>query len=118
MPLHVFQTFTYRLNPQLSAEAEIGARIMVPLGRKLVTGYIVGLSDEPPATLVETEIKEAQSLVDLVPVCSPEVLELARWVADYYASRRSYQSRIAAGHDARRAGEALSSNQNCNVSFA
>src|SRR5687767_416953 len=86
MPLHVFQTFTYRLNPELSAEAEVGARIVVPLGRKLVTGYVVALSNELPATLVETEIKEAQSIVDSVPVCSPEVLELVRWVADYYAS--------------------------------
>jgi primosomal protein N' (replication factor Y) len=86
MPLHVFQTFTYRLNPELSAQAEVGARIVVPLGRKLVTGYIVALSDAPPATLLDTEIKEAQSIVDSVPVCSPPVLELARWVADYYAS--------------------------------
>jgi primosomal protein N' (replication factor Y) len=85
MPLHVFQTFTYRLNPQLTAQAEVGARIVVPLGRKLVTGYIVGLTEELPANLAEIDIKDAQSLVDLEPVCSPEILQLARWVADYYA---------------------------------
>src|SRR5687768_7828241 len=86
MPLHVFQTFTYRLNPALSAQAHVGARIVVPLGRKLVTGYIVGLLDELSPNLAEIDIKEAQSLVDLEPVCSPEILQLARWVADYYAS--------------------------------
>ena len=85
MPLHVFQTFTYRLNPELSAQAEIGARIVVPLGRKSVTGYIVGLNDDLSANLADVDIKDAQSLVDLEPVCSPEILELARWVADYYA---------------------------------
>jgi primosomal protein N' (replication factor Y) (superfamily II helicase) len=85
MPLHVFQTFTYRLNPALSAQAEVGARIVVPLGRKLVTGYIVGLIDELSANLAEIDIKDAQSLMDLEPVCSPEILQLARWVAEYYA---------------------------------
>jgi primosomal protein N' (replication factor Y) len=85
MPLHVFQTFTYRLNPALGAQAEVGARIVVPLGRKLVTGYIVSLQDEAPPTLNEIDIKDAQSLVDVEPVCSPEILQLARWVAEYYA---------------------------------
>jgi primosomal protein N' (replication factor Y) len=85
MPLHVFQTFTYRLNAELSGQAKVGARIVVPLGRKLVTGYIVGLTDELPANLAQIDIKDAQSLVDLEPVCSPEILQLARWVADYYA---------------------------------
>ena len=85
MPLHVFQTFTYRLNPELSAQAKVGARIVVPLGRKLVTGYIVSLTDELSANLAEIDIKDAQGLVDLEPVCSPEILQLARWVADYYA---------------------------------
>lgn len=85
VPLHVFQTFTYRLNGEARAQATPGARIMVPLGRKLVTGYIVALLDELPANLAEIDIKDAQDLVDLEPVCSPEILQLARWVADYYA---------------------------------
>jgi len=85
VPLHVFQTFTYRLNPEQSAGAEVGARIVVPLGRNLVTAYIVSLFDEPPANLVDVEIKDAHELLDQTPVCGPEILKLARWVADYYA---------------------------------
>ena len=85
LPLHVFQTFTYRLNPALSEQAVVGARIVVPLGRKLVTGYIVALTDQLSPNLGEIDIKDAQSLVDLEPVCSPEILQLARWVSDYYA---------------------------------
>ena len=84
VPLHVFQTFTYRLTPEQSAQAEVGSRAVVPLGRNLVTAYIVGLLAEPPENLTETEIKDAHTLVDVAPVCSPEILELARWVADYY----------------------------------
>ena len=87
VPVHVSQTFTYRLTPEQSINAKPGARIIVSLGRKLVTGYIVALYDRLPAdlNLSETEIKDAETLVDEVPVCTPEILQLARWVADYYA---------------------------------
>jgi primosomal protein N' (replication factor Y) len=88
VPVHVAQTFTYRLTPELSTHAKLGARIKVPFGRKLVTGYIVALHDQlpPEIGLAEEDIKDAASLVDLEPVCTPEILQLARWVADYYAS--------------------------------
>jgi primosomal protein N' (replication factor Y) len=85
VPLHVFQTFTYRLTPEQTGQAEVGARLVVPLGRSVVTGYILGLQDEPAEDLVESDIKEAKELLDETPVCGPEILQLARWVADYYA---------------------------------
>ena len=85
VPLHVFQTFTYRLTPEQIADAEIGARLVVPLGRNVVTAYIVNLLDQLPEDLADIDIKDAQTLVDSAPVCSPEILQLARWVADYYA---------------------------------
>ena len=85
VPLHVFQTFTYRLSAEQSMTAKPGARLVVPLGRSVTTAYIVGVHEELPQSLSETDIKDAQALVDIDPVCSPEILELARWVADYYA---------------------------------
>ena len=85
VPLHVFQTFTYRLTPEQTGQAEVGARLVVPLGRSVVTGYILGLLDEPTANLDDSDIKDAKELLDETPVCGPEILQLARWVADYYA---------------------------------
>jgi primosomal protein N' (replication factor Y) len=88
VPLHVSQTFTYRLRPALRSEAAIGSRIQVPLGQNLVTGYIVGLYEElkADAGFEESSLKEAENIVDTDPVCTPEVLEITRWVSDYYAS--------------------------------
>jgi primosomal protein N' (replication factor Y) len=87
VPLHVFQTFTYRLSPEQAAQAQLGARLVIPFGRSLVTGYIVGLSDRLPegSALDEIDIRDAQTLIDPEPVCGPEILQLARWVSDYYA---------------------------------
>ena len=88
VPLHVFQTFLYQLPEEIAQAAEVGSRIMVPLGRSLVTAYIVALHHQIPeeAGVAENDIKSANSLIDAVPVCSPEILQITRWVADYYAS--------------------------------
>lgn len=88
LPLHVFQTFTYRLPPALKSIAEPGMRVRVPLGRKLVTGFIVQLRDSLPAEtkLTSTEIREIQELPDAVPVVTAELLELTQWVSEYYGA--------------------------------
>lgn len=87
VPVHISKTFIYRL-PGHIPEPELGARILVPLGRTMVTGYIVGLHVKLPteAGLLESDIKLAGAVVDSVAVCTPEILEITRWVADYYAS--------------------------------
>ena len=88
VPLRVAQTFTYRLPSALGAEARVGARLLVPLGRKLVTGYIVALHTQldPALELNDSEIKEAEELLDAEPLLTTEVLELTRWLSDYYAA--------------------------------
>src|SRR2546423_6559650 len=88
VPLRVAQTFTYRLPSALRADARVGARVLVPLGRKLITAYVVALHDalDPALALDESEIKEAEELLDAEPLLTPEVLELTRWLADYYAA--------------------------------
>ena len=45
VPLHVHQTFTYRLPESIAASAKPGARVLVPFGRQLLTGYIVDLHE-------------------------------------------------------------------------
>ncbi|MCA1815696.1 MAG: primosomal protein N' [Acidobacteria bacterium] len=88
VPLRVRQTFTYRLPAALREEARVGARVLVPLGRQLVTAYVVALHDalDPSIEVEESEIKEAEELLDAEPLITPEVLEITRWIADYYAA--------------------------------
>ena len=83
---HVTQTFTYRLPAMMRELARPGARVLVPVGRKLVAGFIVGLQGDLNPGLDESRVKEIGELVDIAPVVSLEVLELSRWISDYYAS--------------------------------
>jgi len=88
VPLRLMQTFTYRLPLALRTEARLGSRLLVPFGRKRITGYIVALLDEidPAAELDEADVKEAEELLDAEPLLTPEILEITRWVAEYYAA--------------------------------
>src|ERR1044072_8859171 len=88
LPLRLTQTFTYSLPLALREETRVGARLLVPFGRTLTTGYVVALHEEldPALGLDDTEIKEAEDLLDADPLLTPEVLEITRWISDYYAA--------------------------------
>lgn len=88
VPVHVYQTFTYRLPASLREKASVGMRIVVPLGKRRTIGYIIDLLTAPPAAinLAESEIKEAEQVLDLEPVVTPEVLQITQWVSEYYAA--------------------------------
>ena len=88
LPLRLAQTFTYKLPHALRGDARVGARLLVPFGRTLTTAYIVALHDalDPALGLEEGELKEAEELLDAEPLVTPEVLEVTRWISDYYAA--------------------------------
>jgi primosomal protein N' (replication factor Y) len=88
VPLRVQGTFTYRLPEALREEVRVGSRLLVPFGRQLITGYVVALHEELDASVEvdEVEIKDAEELLDAEPLFTPDVLEITRWIADYYAA--------------------------------
>jgi primosomal protein N' (replication factor Y) len=82
VPVKVGGTFTYRLPEEMSPS--LGARVVVPFGKKLVTGYIIAVREALPPDLSEVSIKPIVRLVDQEPLVTGEILELTRWVAEYY----------------------------------
>src|SRR6266446_6978427 len=86
--VHLTKTYTYRLTAAMRDAARLGSRVVVQLGRQPTTGYIVALlpSLRIGTSLIESEIKEVQELLDIDPPLTAEVLEITRWVADYYAA--------------------------------
>ena len=88
LPLPLRQTFTYRLPLGLRENVKTGARLLVPFGKRQITGYAVALhvrlSDE--IEFEESAIKDAIELIDEEPLITEEILKLTQWTADYYAS--------------------------------
>lgn len=83
LPLNVSQTFTYLLPADMAAAASCGSRVIVPFGKKLLTGFIVGLHEDIDDEL-RASIKDIGELIDETPVIQPDILELTKWMADYY----------------------------------
>ncbi|MBD3367487.1 MAG: primosomal protein N' [Candidatus Eisenbacteria bacterium] len=80
VPLPVSGTFTYSVPDELAERAVLGSRVLVPFGRRRVTGFVVGDTGDPE---IES-IKPIIDVLDIGPVVDERMLELTRWVADYY----------------------------------
>lgn len=78
---NLFKQFTYALPPQFGY---IGAgwRVIVPFSRQTTEGFVVG---EAGSDLPEPEkYKEVQAVIGTEPWFDDEMLEAARWLAEYY----------------------------------
>ncbi|MFM2242083.1 MAG: primosomal protein, partial [Verrucomicrobiota bacterium] len=60
-----------------------GCRVRVPLRNKSSTGTVLAVSHDDPADL-GFALRPLHSLTDPEPLITPKLLELARWIADYY----------------------------------
>ena len=80
LPIPVEHAFTYKIPDSLRSRVAVGMRAVVPVKKRILTGYIVGLSDS-------TDLKTTRSIIDLPdpePVFLPDMIKLSKWIADYY----------------------------------
>ena len=82
LPVPIDRLFTYIVPLELQQNVCIGNRVLVPFGKKHLTGIIVGI----PAS---TDVQGLKPLVDILdehPTFSEELLSLTRWISEYYFS--------------------------------
>lgn len=91
-PVHLDRLFDYTVPEALSADAQPGVRVKVRFGAQDVDGYVM----ERTATTAHTgNLVAIRKVVSPQPVLTPEVADLARRVADYYAGSLSDVLRLA-----------------------
>src|SRR5215216_1739633 len=86
LPLPLRQTFTYRIPFSMQRAIGVGDRLLVPFGKRYLTGYAVALHEGLPAELdiKEDAVKDIAQLLDSEPIVTLEILRLTKWIADYY----------------------------------
>ncbi len=82
-PLPFRNAFTYSIPSQLENSVKVGIRVVVPFGKRTLTGYVINVTE---TTKVEKGIKKIQDVLDEIPIFSKESLKFYQWVADYYIS--------------------------------
>lgn len=88
LPVPLRRSFTYRLPATFADRAAVGSRVVVPFGKRTLTGYVIDRFDRLPADsdVEESKIKRVSEVLDEAPLLTEEIVELARWTADYYLS--------------------------------
>ncbi|HEX3645289.1 MAG TPA: primosomal protein N' [Vicinamibacterales bacterium] len=81
VPVPNLDLLTYAV-PAGVATPRVGARVVVPLASRLVTGIVVEVNVEPRTA----NVKPIRELLDASAFVPPEVVALARWTAEYYAA--------------------------------
>lgn len=79
-PLPVNCSYTYAVPREMSDHIRPGLRVLAPFSRHRKIGFVVSLSRIDPGR----ETKSLVSLLDSEPLLSSDLLELSRWVSDYY----------------------------------
>ncbi|WP_323747220.1 primosomal protein N' [Catenulispora pinisilvae] len=89
---HLDRAFDYLVPADLDAEAQPGVRVRVRFAGQLVDGFVI-------ARVAESDFagrfEFLQKVVSPLPVLTPEILELARTVADRYAGTLADVLRLA-----------------------
>ncbi len=81
-PLPLSRGYTYRVPSHLDKAALPGCRALVPLGKRVMTGFIarrVDKIDFPPEKL-----KDVFDILDEQPLFDEQRLQLAHWISEYY----------------------------------
>ncbi len=79
LPLPIHRTFTYAVDGEVPAP---GTRVLVPFRRGERIGWVVGPGEDGPLK----GLRKVLAVLDRRPTVPPDLLELCRWMADYYVS--------------------------------
>ncbi len=78
LPLPIHRTFTYAVE----AAPPVGTRVLVPFRRSERVGWVVGPSGDGPVE----GIRPVLDVLEAEPSAPADLVELCRWMADYYAT--------------------------------
>jgi len=80
IPKPLRDALTYKVPEPLYDQIAVGMRVLIPLGRRKVTGVVLELMQETPIT----GTREILAALDERPILDRKLLELSQWIAQYY----------------------------------
>ena len=87
VPVPGLGSLTYSV-PDGIPDPPVGSRVLVPLGKRTLTGIVIAQGSDPGLTPSDDsfrDLKVLDTVLDLQPFLPPDIVQLAAWVADYYA---------------------------------
>lgn len=81
LPVPLPDPLTYEVPPTLAPLARPGVRARVRVGKRRLAGVIVAIHSDRPENV---SLRPVEEILDVEPVLPPDLMELARFTADYY----------------------------------
>ena len=81
--LPVIGTYYYRVPPDLRREVAVGRQVLVPFGRRRLTGYVLRLEEQLPTT-IDAAIRDILQVSSEECYFSEAHLPFYRWLSNYY----------------------------------
>jgi primosomal protein N' (replication factor Y) len=72
---------TYRISGEFVGRAAVGSRVLIPLGKRVVTGFIIAKGGD-----YSGEVKDVIDLLDAEPLFDESTFRFFRFLADYYGA--------------------------------
>lgn len=76
--------FSYLIPEHLEGQLEVGHRVLVPFGRRRVTGFVLKTREPSPHDLPDSALKVIEARLDAAPIVPSSLLDLCQFAADYY----------------------------------
>jgi len=74
--------FDYIVPEELQGQVKVGSMVLVPFGPRKTEGFVLGFREKSEFA----RLKALSGLAHAEPLLLPELLDLARWMAEYYCS--------------------------------
>ncbi len=84
VPVPLLPPLTYSVPDRLSLP-ERGSRVLVPLGNRVVTGCVIAHNHHETRLTSESKVKDIVDCLDTGALVPHAIVDLALWVAEYYA---------------------------------
>lgn len=81
IPSPLSRIFDYRLPSDFAAPA-CGMRVIVPFGRKLLVGVVLGCSES--SEIPSNKLRDLVSVLDETPILEEKIVRLLKWASQYY----------------------------------
>jgi primosomal protein N' (replication factor Y) (superfamily II helicase) len=82
LPVPLDQPFTYRLPETLRHRVQPGCRVLAPFGTRTLIGLVLKTHTDPPSG----PLRDLLRLLDEEPALDNELLQLGKWIADFYCA--------------------------------
>lgn len=80
-PISQYQVFTYAIPKQFAEIVSVGVRVRAPIGKRVLSGIIVKITQHTSFT---GKIRKITEVIDDTPIIDESLWQLIQWISKYY----------------------------------